>query len=119
MDKLQAYNGFWNSFGIPAYDENTVPDEAEPPYITYQAASDDFNHPVMLTASLWYRNKSWTNITAMEKHISEKIGRGGINVPYDGGGFWLVKGNPWAQRMGDPDDMIRRILLQFSIEFID
>ena len=120
MDKLQAYNRFWNSFGIPAYDQYTVPDDAKQPYITYQAASDDFNHPVALTASIWYRDKSWAAVTAKEKQISEHIGRGGVCIPYDEGGFWLTKGTPWAQRMDDPDDdMIRRIVLTFSIEFID
>lgn len=131
MDKLQAYDRFWQSFGIPAYDQYSVPDmvfdsnlnrmvENEPPYITYQAATDDFNHPVALTASIWYRDRSWAAITAKEKQISEYIGRGGVCIPYDEGGFWLVKGSPWAQRMDDPaDDMIRRIVLQVNVEFID
>ena len=35
MDKQQAIHGFWSSFGITAYDENSVPDDAELPYITY------------------------------------------------------------------------------------
>ena len=35
MDKYQAINEFWNRFGVMAYDENTVPDDAELPYITY------------------------------------------------------------------------------------
>lgn len=119
MDKLQAYHNFWSSFGIPAYDQSTVPDEKTMPYITYQAASDDFNNTVFLTASIWYRGRSWTEITAKEKEISEHISRGGINVPFDGGAFWIVKGTPWAQRMEDPDDMVRRIALQFSVEYFD
>lgn len=119
MDKLQAYHKFWESFGIPAYDQSTVPDEATPPYITYQTASDDFNNSMFLNASIWYRGRSWADITAKEKQISERISRGGVCVPYDDGAFWIVKGTPWAQRMDDPDDMIRRIVLQFSIEYFD
>lgn len=120
MDKLQAYNRFWNKFGIPAFDQYTVPHDATLPYISYETAADDFNHPVNLSASIWYRDSSWAAITAKEKEISEYIGRGGVCVPYDEGGFWLVKGSPWAQRMNDPDDdTIRRIVLNFSIEFID
>ena len=120
MDKLQAYNQFWNSFGIPAYDEGSVPDGAMQPYITYSAASDGFDNAVYLSASLWYRDTSWVDITQKEKEISERIGRGGINVPYDNGAFWMVKGSPWAQRMADPnDDMIRRIVLQLNVEFFD
>ena len=40
MDKSQALNTFWNSFGIPAYDEYTVPDGTSIPYITYDTATD-------------------------------------------------------------------------------
>jgi hypothetical protein len=131
MDKLQAYNQFWNSFGIPAFDENSVPDEIydstlkkmvplKPPYITYAVASDGFNNGLFLTASIWYRETSWTGITRKEKEISEYIGRGGVNVSYDNGAFWITKGTPWAQRMSDPeDDLIRRILLQINVEFFD
>jgi hypothetical protein len=120
MDKLQALHDFWSSFGIPAYDELTVPDGAELPYITYEAASDDFENTLYLTASIWYRDESWASITAKEKQISEAIGRGGYTKHYDEGAFWLYKRSPWAQRMNDPDDdMIRRIILQYSIEFLD
>jgi hypothetical protein len=35
MNKSQALQSFWESFGIPAYNEYTVPDNAEMPYITY------------------------------------------------------------------------------------
>ena len=131
MDKLQALDKFWNSFDIPAYDQTTVPDKIydpvtmkmvpnKPPYITYETAYDDFNHPVALTASIWYRDSSWTAITAKEQEITEKVSRGGVTIPFDDGAFWLVKGTPWAQRMDDPeDDMIRRIVFNYSIEFFD
>ena len=125
MDKLQAYNQFWNSFGIPAYDQYSVPDEVngvkvKPPYITYETQSDEFGNTLYLTSSLWYREKTWANITAKEKQIAEFIGRGGVNVAYDQGCFWITKRSPWAQRMNDPDDdMIKRIVLQINVEFLD
>ena len=119
MDKLQALNNFWNQFDIPAYEQNTVPDDAKLPYITYEVASDDFNNTLMLTASIWYRDSKWAAITQKEKEISEHIGRGGVTVSYEDGAFWLIKGTPWAQRMGDTDDMIRRIVLQYAIEYFD
>lgn len=125
MDKMHAYHQFWNSFGIPAFDELTVPDEINgikvvPPYITYETATDDFDNTLFLTASIWYRDESWEAVTEKEKQIAEYIGRGGQTVHYDDGAFWIKKRSPWAQRMQDPDDdMIRRIILQYSIEFLD
>ena len=120
MDKLQAYHQFWSSFGIPAYDALSVPTGAQLPYITYETASDDFGETIFLSASLWYRGTSWADITQKEKLISDFIGRGGVQVSYDTGSFWIRKRNTWAQRMSDPDDdMIRRIVLQYTIEFFD
>lgn len=128
MDKLQAYSKFWESFGIPAFDELTVPIASdrkkmfgsEFPYITYETVSDDFDNTVFLTASLWYRESTWAGVTAKEKQISQSIGRGGTVVSYDEGAFWIRKRNPWATRMLDPDDdTIRRIVLQYTLEFFD
>lgn len=120
MDKVRAYNQFWNSFGIPAYDELTVPKDLELPYITYQTKMDIFGNGLFVNASIWYRGTSWVEVTQKEQQISEYIGRGGQMVPYDGGAFWIQKGTPWAQRMADPNDsMIRRIVLQLNVEFLD
>lgn len=119
MNKMQALNNFWNSFGIPAYDENTVPDDATLPYITYSASEDDFGRPVSLRASIWYRSKSWNDITAKMDEISDHITRGGIMVKYDNGAIWITKGSPFAQRMNDSeDDSIRRIFMNIEAEFI-
>lgn len=131
MTKYQAYDRFWNSFGIPAYDQLTVPqeifDEAtqkmiplRPPYLTYEGAFDDFGNELALTASLWYRSDSWSEITAKADEIGERIGRGGEKVKYDGGAFEIQKRKPFMQRMDDPDDdTIRRVILQYSIEYQD
>lgn len=120
MDKMQAYHAFWAGFEWKAYDETSVPDTAGLPYITYETATDNFDNELALTASLWSRSTSWVDITAKEQEIAERISRGGLMVLYDGGGFWIKKGSPWAQRMSETsDDMIRRIALNISIEFID
>ena len=120
MDKMQALNKFWNGFGIPAYDENTVPDNAKLPYITYEASTSDFGNTLAQTASLWYRDSSWQAITLKEQQIADFITRGGRSIAYSDGGMWIQKASPWAQRMNDPsDDMIRRIVLNVTVEFLD
>ena len=120
MDKLQTLHSFWSSFGIKAYDETSVPDNAALPYITYEVGVDSFGYAVSLSASIWYRDTSWTAITAKEMEISNRIGRGGVIVDYDGGAIWIHKGSPWATRMEEPtDDMIRRVILNTSVEYLD
>lgn len=120
MDKAQALHSFWSRFSLKAYDENSVPDSAQLPYITYEASIDEFGHTLAQTASLWYRSSSWVDIMAKEQEIANYITRGGRMIAYDNGAIWIRKASPWAQRMDDPsDEMIRRIVLNVMVEFLD
>lgn len=119
MTKAAAIYQFWNNFGLTAYEENTVSDDAKFPYITYQLVTDSFDREVPVTASLWYRSESWTEINAKTEEISQKISRGGKIISCDGGAIWLKRGQPFAQNMGDEsDDLIKRKYLNITAEFM-
>ena len=119
MTKAAAIYQFWNSFGLTAYEENSVPDDAAFPYITYQLVTDSFGYEIQLTASLWYRSESWKTINAKTEEISQKISRGGKIISCDGGAIWLKRGQPFAQSMGDEsDDLIKRKYLNITAEYL-
>ena len=119
MTKAAAIYQFWSGFGLTAYEENTVPDDAKFPYITYQLVTDGFDREIPLTASLWYRGESWTSINAKTEEISQKISRGGKIIPCDGGAIWLKRGQPFAQNMRDEsDNLIKRKYLNITAEFM-
>ena len=119
MTKAAAIYQFWNSFGLTAYEENSVPDKAQFPYITYQLVTDSFDREIPITASLWYRSESWTAINAKTEEISQRISRGGKIVSCDSGAIWLKRGQPFAQNMGDEsDDLIKRKYLNITAEFM-
>lgn len=119
MTKAAAIYQFWSSFGLTAYDENTVPTDAAFPYITYQLVTDSFDREIPLTASIWYRSESWAGINAKTEEISQTISRGGKIIPCDGGAIWLKRGQPFAQSMGDEiDDLIKRKYLNITAEFM-
>ena len=119
MTKAAAIYQFWSGFGLTAYEENTVPTDADFPYITYQLVTDSFDREIPLTASIWYRSESWTGINAKTEEISQKISRGGKMVSCDGGAIWLKRGQPFAQNMGDEsDDLIKRKYLNITAEFM-
>ncbi len=126
MTKEETLYKFWSSFGVPAFNENTVPignDVPEYPYITYQVITDSLNEPVYMSANLWDRDKSgYSAELENSKRIdlmSKRIGRGGTTVLYDGGAIFIHRGSPFAQSLSDVnDDMIKRKLINIEAEFI-
>ena len=118
MDKAQAIQNFWSSFGLDAFDENTVPKDAQLPYITYSFSTGSFDEPVTMVASVWYRDTSWSAISKKTDQISTEIGRGGITLAFDDGWVWIKRGLPFAQRTSEPNDAsIRRVYLNIEVEF--
>lgn len=121
MTREKALHQFWSSFGLKAYDEMTVPtgdDAPALPYITYEVVTDNLNHPVSISGSVWYRSTSWTEVTQKAEQIAEAIGYGHLIIKIDGGYMYLTRGTPFAQRVGDEDDSIRRILLNLTCEYL-
>lgn len=118
MNKEQALHAFWASFGLTTYDENTVPEDAAMPRLTYSVVSDSLGSTVAPSASLWYRTSSWQEITEKKEQISSAIGRGGKLVHYDGGAIWIKRGVPFSRRVHDEDDKIRRIYINIEAEFL-
>lgn len=126
MTREQAIFDFWNSFNIPAFEENSVPTgENAPayPYITYQLVVDNFGGQVQTSASVYDRDKN--NYSALFQvlqktaEIRKKISRGGIMLAFDNGVVWLKPNTPFSQIMGDSEDnAVRRAYLNMTAEFI-
>ena len=131
MNKQQAYNSFWNSFGVLAFEENSVPTEdvieamikegvatARWPMITYQVLIDDINEPIYPTASIYDKSTSWERADTLANAISASIQTMGT-IKLDNGRVFLRKGCPFAQHMSEEADRsIRRIVLNLGIEFL-
>ena len=123
MTKEAALYSFWSSFGLPAYEENSIYSmKGAPtyPFITYEVQTDSFDASVSLTASLWYRpeNESWEAPNAKKREIAEAIGMGGVMVEIDGGAMWIKRSSPFAQNLGDSsDDFIKRVVLNITVEY--
>lgn len=119
MDREQALHQFWGGFDVPAYDSSTTPDNAPFPRITYDATINEFGIPTSLYGSIWDKNTSWGRIIGLAHKIDSRLSEGGCVVAYDGGVLWIKKGNPFQQRMGDPDDTIRRIIVNIEVEYLE
>ena len=121
MDKFQAIHKFWKGFGLPAYDGQDVPDDAVMPYITYEASTDSIGNPLLQSASIWYRSNSWKEISKKADEIAKAIAENGfVTIPIDSprGFLYINKGTPFAQRMKDEDEQVKRIYINISAEFL-
>ena len=119
QNKAQALFDFWSGFGWPAYDENTVPDDAQLPYITFGTATNGLDDgPLALTASLWARSMSWAAVEEKAAEIRAWLDQGGVLVPYLYGELWVKKGSPFSQRLAEPnDDSLRRVVVTIEAEY--
>ena len=124
MDKWQTQNEFWNSFDIPAYDDQTsftAKDSPAYPHITYQSFGGHLGDGATVTASLWYKSASWGGIKQKADEIERFLVE---NAPYTvkmaDGYFWFkapANGN-FAQpaSSGSDDEQIKRIILTVEAE---
>lgn len=120
MDRWQAQYAYWSQFGIPAYEENDVPDRKDVtfPYITYQAVSNSFNESTVVNASAWTRSTSWREAMKIAETVQNELGYGGTVIKFDDGLMWFQAANNFAQTMGDPNDSaIRRVVLTINVQF--
>ena len=117
MDKFKAQDTYWNSLGLPAYNELTVPDDAPVRKLTYQMVTGSLDGLLTASASVWDRSPSWSWIMQYVSSIEKLIDR---QIAIDGGAMKVRKPIAnFAQPMTDPaDNMIRRIVLTVEIEFL-
>jgi hypothetical protein len=116
LDNAQALHAFWSSFGVPAYDENTVPDKAPYPRITYDVVCGTFGNTVTSSAQIWDYSKSWATVESIKHEIKLALSGGGCTKMTDDGGIWITPGSPFMQRVAGENDMIRRILINIDVE---
>ena len=117
LDKWSAQKVYWSSFGLPAYQEDTVPDDAKMPYLTYQPVNGQLGGTLNASAHLYYRGTSWTaimqEVTQMEKAIDRQM--------FIDGGIMKIRKplSNFAQPMPESaDKKVRRMMLTVEIEFL-
>ena len=95
-DVAKTLYSFWSGFNIPAYPENSVPDEASLPYITYLISAPDWKEQVIVNARVWYRDTSLQSILAKIDEISSAVGEG-ISLSSESGCVYLFKDSNFVQ----------------------
>lgn len=106
-DIMAALNAFWNQFGIPAYLDDNVPDDAALPYIRFSVAKSPAMEAAILTAFNYHRAKLMGNVerARLADQIAGAIPEGGVKIPLDNGGYIVLRrGADFQNLYQDPDD---------------
>lgn len=127
MNKFQAQHLYWNSFGLMAFNERTVPEyvpdgkggtkKLEPPFITYEPVTGRLDGTLLQSARVYYRGKSWSKIMAKVTEIEQNADK---QIAVDGGYMKVrVPLTNFAQPLDDPtDDELRTMALNVEVEFL-
>lgn len=113
-ETAKALNAFYSGFGIAAYPENSVPSDAELPYITYTVIEPEWRNASIHQARVWYRSESYTAINAKVDEILAAVGEL-VMLKTAGGYVALRPGNPKAQYQPMDEPEIKVAYLNFQI----
>ena len=108
IDIMEALLAFWNQFGVPAYAEDMVPDDAKLPFIRYSVAKAPAMDTTIMTAYNYHNARLMGNVerARLAEQIAEAIPEKGVKLPMDNGGFLvLYRNSDFQTPYKDPEDL--------------
>ena len=111
-----ALYNFFSGFGIPAYIQGNIPDNATMPYITYELIEPEPLATALFHASVWYRGTNVEGIAEKVDEIRAAIGNG-VNLPTESGVIHIFRerNGTFGQIMNDPNRETKRAYLSMMI----
>lgn len=116
MNKAQAIQNFFESFGLTAYPASSVPDNAAFPYLTYENAVTANGRTAYPTVNLWYKTTSEAVLNAKVEQITTAIGQG-VSVPCDNGAIYVYFNDTWNSLADVEDATIKRRFTNLTMTF--
>ena len=118
MTQGEALYKFFSLFDIPAFPQNSVPDGTSFPWLTYELKTGYFGDIYSCAVNLYFHTDSEKQPNEKAKEIGDKIGMGGIQIPYDGGTIWITRAEPWCTSLVEEDTSIKHRQLMTELEFL-
>lgn len=100
---VQALDTYLNGFGLDAYAEDSVPDNAEFPYITYRVVDPEWHQKTTFFVRVWFRSTRNAELLEKADQITGDIGEG-KRIPFEGGLLMLWPESPKVQVQVDSND---------------
>ena len=98
----EALKTYYSGFGLPAYQEGSVPDDVSLPYISYSVSIPEWDQKASHFVRVWDRTKSNTGIIRKADQIAQSIGLG-KKISFTGGYLMIWPENPLVQIEEDGD----------------
>lgn len=98
----KALKQFVGGFGLPAYTNQSVPDDVQVPYLTYPLKEPEWNQKTSFYIQGWYKSTSNADLTAKADEIVKEVGTG-ITISTDSGYLVIYPDTPLVQLMVDGD----------------
>jgi len=97
-----ALKTYFTGFDLPAYTDDSVPDDVSLPYIAYACNVPGWTRKASIPVRVWDRTTSNAELIQKADQITADIGPAGKNIPLDGGGYLVI----WQ-----PDDEMIQIMV--------
>lgn len=119
ITKASALQSFFEGFDLSAYPYTAVPDDVVLPYLTYNIPMGEYGDRVSGIVNLWYKTTSEKIPNDKVQEIADAITLGGVQIPYDTGSIWIMKGSPFSNASTDPTDKtIKLRQINITLEYI-
>lgn len=116
VDTATALKAFYESFDLPAYTTDNVPDDIEMPYLTYSFVDADWDQPMTHYCMIYMRTRRNIELLTKAKEIKDAIGTGKI-IPCGNGYIVLHYENSELMTDGnDPD--VRSVYINMQIDIL-
>ena len=64
------------------------------------------------------RTSSEAAPNAKAEEVARALGLSGVLLPCDGGGMWVMQGDPFCNAMADEDNAVKRRIINLTIEYM-
>ena len=108
----KALKEFVGGFQLPAYALNTVPDDVQPPYLTFPLVEPEWDQKAPFYIQGYFRTTSFTDVLEKADEIARAIGTG-IKINMDHGYLVIYPETSLIQTLVDGD--VRSFYLSLSI----
>ena len=100
---VQALHTYLSGFGLKAYAEDSVPDNAQLPYITYRVVDPEWHQKATFFVRVWFRSTRNAELLEKADQITGDIGEA-KRLPFDGGLLVVWPESPKVQIVVDSKD---------------